>query len=395
VGDASGTSAAGRAQRRPGPSSETVAAIRATVFVLSLAPLARLVLAGTHGLFGGLGANPVELITRSTGTWALVFLCASLAVTPLRRLAGAPWLVRLRRMLGLFAFFYAALHVVAYLWFEHWFALDAMLADVIDRPFITMGFLAFVLMAPLAATSNDATMRRLGRAWGRLHRLVYAIAIAAVLHYWWHKAGKNDYSEVGWYAAAVTLLLGWRVFDRLRARDLDVVQTREPGGSPGAEDIRAIALNGDAGRWSPVTETLLMFAARSDHLERTIRPALEAGRWVVCDRFADSSRAYQGVGGGTPAAFIESLDAAIVGATQPDLTLIFDLPVEVGLERAFGRGLFETRFESKGLEFHERLRRGFLDIAARFPGRCVIIDADGDQDTVAARVWAAVEARLP
>jgi len=186
-----------------------------------------------------------------------------------------------------------------------------------------------------------------------------------------------------------------RLVERLRARDLDVVQTREPGGSPGAEDIRAIALNGDPGRWSAMTETLLMFAARSDHLERTIRPALAAGSWVVCDRFADSSRAYQGVGGGAPAAFIEALDAAIVGETQPDLTLIFNLPVAVGLERAFGRGLFETRFESKGLDFHERLRRGFLDIAARHPERCVIIDADGDQDKVAARVWAAVEARLP
>ncbi len=186
-----------------------------------------------------------------------------------------------------------------------------------------------------------------------------------------------------------------RLVARLRARDLEVVQTREPGGSQGAEEIRNLALNGDAGRWSPMTETLLMYAARSDHLERTIRPALEAGRWVVCDRFADSSRAYQGAGGGTPAEFIETLDAAIVGATQPDLTLVFDLPVEVGLERAFGRGLFETRFESKGLEFHERLRRGFLDIAAAHPDRCVVIDADGDQDTVEARVWAAVEARLP
>ena len=172
------------------------------------------------------------------------------------------------------------------------------------------------------------------------------------------------------------------------------MQTREPGGSTGAEDIRNIALNGDAGRWSPMTETLLMFAARSDHLEKTIRPALEAGRWVVCDRFADSSRAYQGVGGGTPAAFIEALDAAIVGRTQPDLTLIFDLPVAVGLERAFGRGLFETRFESKGLEFHERLRAGFLDIAARHPERCVVIDAEGDQDAVEARIRDAVRARL-
>lgn len=185
-----------------------------------------------------------------------------------------------------------------------------------------------------------------------------------------------------------------RLVDRLRARDLEVLQTREPGGSDGAEEIRNLALNGDAGRWSPMTETLLMFAARSDHLERTIRPALAVGRWVVCDRFADSSRAYQGAGGGVAAAFIEMLDAAVVDATQPDLTLVFDLPVEVGLERAFGRGLFETRFESKGLAFHERLRQGFREIAAGHPERCVIIDADGDPETVAARVWAAVAERL-
>ena len=185
-----------------------------------------------------------------------------------------------------------------------------------------------------------------------------------------------------------------RLVERLRARDLEVVHTREPGGSPGAEEIRAIALNGDAGRWSPTTETLLMFAARSDHLERTIRPALDAGRWVVCDRFSDSSRAYHGAGGGASAGFIEALDAAIVGSTQPELTLIFDLPVDVGLERAFGRGLFETRFESKGLEFHERLRRRFLEIAEENSHRCVVIDAVGDEEAVAGRVWAAVEERL-
>lgn len=185
-----------------------------------------------------------------------------------------------------------------------------------------------------------------------------------------------------------------RLVERLRGRHLDVLQTREPGGSPGAEEIRNLALNGDAGRWSPTTETLLMYAARSDHLERTIRPALADGRWVVCDRFADSSRAYQGAGGGVPQSFIETLDAAIVADTQPDLTLIFDLPVELGLERAFGRGLFETRFESKGLAFHERLRAGFREIAAAHPERCVIIDADGDLDTVEARVWAAIAGRL-
>lgn len=186
-----------------------------------------------------------------------------------------------------------------------------------------------------------------------------------------------------------------RLVDRLRALGHGVVQTREPGGSTGAEAIRNLVVAGDAERWSARTETLLMYAARSDHLERTIRPALEAGDWVVCDRFADSSRAYQGAGGGVPPAFIEMLDAGIVGGDQPDLTLVFDLPVEVGLERAFGRGLFETRFESKGLAFHSRLREGFLAIARDHPERCVLIDADGDEDTVEARVWAAVQARMP
>lgn len=185
-----------------------------------------------------------------------------------------------------------------------------------------------------------------------------------------------------------------RLVQRLRDLGHEVVQTREPGGSPGAEDIRNLVLNGEAERWSPRTETLMMFAARSDHLERTIRPALEAGSWVVCDRFADSSRAYQGAGGGVPLDFIEQLDAAIVGADQPDLTLVFDLPVELGLERAFGRGLFEVRFESKGLAFHQRLRDGFQRIARDHPERCVVIDAAGDEDAVEARVWAAVQDRL-
>ena len=186
-----------------------------------------------------------------------------------------------------------------------------------------------------------------------------------------------------------------RLVATLRERGVEVVQTREPGGSRGAEDIRNLVLNGEADRWSPKTEILLMFAARSDHLERTIRPALEAGAWVVCDRFADSSRAYQGAGGGVPAEFIEQLDAAIVGGDQPDLTLMFDLPVEIGLERAFGRGLFEVRFESKGLAFHQRLREGFAAVAAGHPERCRVIDATGDPDAVFARVWAAVEPLLP
>lgn len=185
-----------------------------------------------------------------------------------------------------------------------------------------------------------------------------------------------------------------RLCDRLRAAGHEVVQTREPGGSPGAEVIRNIVVAGDAERWSPMTESLLMYASRSDHLEQTIRPALSAGRWVVCDRFADSSRAYQGAGGGVAPDFIEALDRGVVGKDQPDLTLIFDLPVDEGLQRAFGRGLFETRFESKGLAFHQRLRDGFLAIARAHPDRCVVLDATGSEDEVAARVWDAVTARL-
>ena len=186
-----------------------------------------------------------------------------------------------------------------------------------------------------------------------------------------------------------------RLTETLRAQGIDVVRTREPGGSTGAEHIRDLVLNGAAERWSPMTETLLMYAARADHLERTIRPALAAGRWVLCDRFADSSRAYQGAGGGVDAAFIEQLDAAIVGVDQPDLTLIFDLPVEIGLARALGRGdASEVRFESKGQAFHQRLREGFATIAAAHPDRCRVIDAQGDPDVVFARVQAAIQPLL-
>lgn len=182
-----------------------------------------------------------------------------------------------------------------------------------------------------------------------------------------------------------------RLVERLTARGIDVVRTREPGGSPGAEAIRELVVSGTADRWSPRTELLLMYAARSDHLERTIVPALEAGRWVVSDRFADSSRVYQGAAGGADAALIATLDAAVVGARQPDLTLMFDLPFELGLQRAIGRGAAETRFESKGAAFHARLRAGFQAIAEAHPDRCRLIDASGDPETVAGRVWAVVE----
>jgi dTMP kinase len=185
-----------------------------------------------------------------------------------------------------------------------------------------------------------------------------------------------------------------RLVARLEADGREVVATREPGGSPGAESIRELVLKGNADRWSPVTETLLMYAARRDHVERVIRPALARGAWVVCDRFADSTRAYQGAAGGADPALIAAMETYILEDTRPDLTLIFDLPVAVGLERAHVRAGSEMRFESKGQAFHERLREGFLAIAKAEPGRCAVIDATGDLDAVEARVWAAVDERL-
>jgi sulfoxide reductase heme-binding subunit YedZ len=183
--------------------------IRLSVFVASLLPLARLVWLGMHD---DLSANPLEFVTRSTGTWALVFLCLSLSITPLKRLTGQPQWMKLRRMLGLYCFFYALLHFTLWLWLDHDFDLLAMGRDVLKRPFITAGFTAFILLLPLAVTSTKGMMRRLGARWVKLHRLVYLIALAAILHYWWHKAGKNDYATVSIYAAVVAALLGVRVW---------------------------------------------------------------------------------------------------------------------------------------------------------------------------------------
>jgi dTMP kinase len=185
-----------------------------------------------------------------------------------------------------------------------------------------------------------------------------------------------------------------RLAARLRADGREVVTTREPGGSPGAEAIRDIVLNGAADRWSPVTETLLMYAARRDHIERVIRPALERGAWVVCDRFADSTRAYQGAAGGTDPGLITALETYILEDVRPDLTLVFDLPAEVGLERAHARAGAEMRFESKGMAFHQRLREAFRAIAAAEPDRCALIDAAAPMDAVEVAVWAAVAERL-
>lgn len=184
-----------------------------------------------------------------------------------------------------------------------------------------------------------------------------------------------------------------RLAERLRAAGHDVVVTREPGGSPGAEAIRELLVNGAADRWSPVTETLLMYAARRDHVERVIRPALAEGKVVLCDRFADSTRAYQGAGGDAPASLIASLEEHVLNGTVPVLTLILDLPAQVGLQRAEARG-GAARFESKGLEFHERLRAGYLEIAGREPERCVVIDADAEIDAVTVAIADAVAQRL-
>jgi sulfoxide reductase heme-binding subunit YedZ len=182
--------------------------LKTSFFILSLLPLARLVWLGTHD---GLGANPVEWITRSTGTWALVFLCITLAMTPLRLLTGSTMWVKMRRMFGLFCFFYALLHFLIWIWLDQNFDVYAMFKDVMDRPFITMGFISFVLLIPLALTSNQWSLRSLGKNWGLLHRLVYVIACTAIAHYWWHKAGKNDLGTVSIYAVIILLLLTFRI----------------------------------------------------------------------------------------------------------------------------------------------------------------------------------------
>lgn len=182
--------------------------------------------------------------------------------------------------------------------------------------------------------------------------------------------------------------------EALRGAGLDVLETREPGGCESAEEIRRLLVEGRAERWDPMTEALLHFAARREHLVRTVWPALEAGRWVVSDRFADSTLAYQGVGQGLGRATFEKLYELTVGDFMPDLTLIFDLPVEVGLARAEARAGVENRYESMGLEFHRKLRQAFLEIAEAEPARCAVIAADRPPEAVQEAVLACVTARL-
>jgi sulfoxide reductase heme-binding subunit YedZ len=193
----------------PALGPRSFARLRATLFAIALLPLARLVWLGAGS---GLGANPVEFVIRSLGTWTLVALLVTLSVTPLRLATGWAWLLRLRRMFGLFTFFYALLHLGAWLWFDHSFDAAAILRDVLKRPYITVGFAALLLLVPLAVTSTNAWEKRLGgRNWQRLHRLVYVIAPLAVLHFWWQKAAKNDVGEPFVYALIVAALLGVRL----------------------------------------------------------------------------------------------------------------------------------------------------------------------------------------
>lgn len=185
-----------------------------------------------------------------------------------------------------------------------------------------------------------------------------------------------------------------RLKDKLERLGHAVVATREPGGAPGAEMVRKLLVEGPAERWDGTTEALLHFAARRDHLRSTVWPALKRGAWVISDRFADSTIAYQGYGYGVDRLMLDKLYGIAVGDFRPDLTLILDLPVETGLGRAAARRGSETRYESLAVDFHGRVRAGFLEIATADPGRCIVIDATRDIEAVAAAIAAAVRVRL-
>ena len=193
---------------------KTIAIAKTFIWVACLTPLLRL---GWKGLTGGLGANPIEFITLSTGTWTLVFLLATLAITPLRRLSGQSWLIRFRRLVGLFAFFYGVLHFITYVWLDKFFDVQDMIKDVAKRPFITAGFLAFLLLVPLAATSTAGAIRWMGgRRWQLLHRLIYVSGVSAVVHFWWKV--KADVRKPAIYAAVLGILLGLRLVFWIHAR---------------------------------------------------------------------------------------------------------------------------------------------------------------------------------
>jgi sulfoxide reductase heme-binding subunit YedZ len=183
------------------------------VFILCLLPFAWLL----YGIFtDNLGANPAEYLIRATGDWTLRFLCIVLAVTPLRVITSTPALARFRRMLGLFVYFYVVLHVVSYSWFDKGFDVAGIIQDIIKRPFILVGFLGFVLLTPLAATSFNRAIKWMGaKRWQMLHKAVYVIAGLGILHFFWMRAGKNNFNEVFVYAGILAVLLGWRAWRAL------------------------------------------------------------------------------------------------------------------------------------------------------------------------------------
>lgn len=184
--------------------------LKALLFIAALLPLVRLVLLA---FIDQLGANPVEFIIRNSGDWALYFICITLAITPLRRVSGWNWLTRLRRMIGLFTFFYASLHFLAFLWLDHFFDIPELLDDVIKRPFITVGFTAFLLLVPMTLTSTNAMIKWLGsKRWQWLHRLIYLIGPLGILHYWWIKVGKNNFYEPVLFGIVVAALLLIRMY---------------------------------------------------------------------------------------------------------------------------------------------------------------------------------------
>jgi sulfoxide reductase heme-binding subunit YedZ len=190
------------------PDSKQFKIIKAGLFLLACVPFLRLFI---FAYLDQLGANPLEAITRNTGDWTLYLLCVTLSITPLRRLTGWIWLIALRRMMGLFTFFYASLHFLAFLWFDHFFDVQAMLLDVVKRPFIAMGFATFLLLLPLAITSTNSMMRKLGKRWKTLHQLIYLIIIMGLLHFWWMRAGKQNFAQPLLITVIALVLLGSRL----------------------------------------------------------------------------------------------------------------------------------------------------------------------------------------
>lgn len=190
-------------------------AAKAAAWILCLIPAGLLV---WRAFTGGLGANPIEFITLHTGFWTLVLLMATLAVTPVRRVTGWHRIIQFRRLLGLFAFFYATLHFLTYVTLDLFFDFTAIAADIVKRPYITVGFTAFILLIPLAVTSTKGSIRRLGRNWLRVHRLIYVSAVLAILHFYWKKSAKSDIGEPLIFAGVLAVLLLFRVIYVLRKR---------------------------------------------------------------------------------------------------------------------------------------------------------------------------------